>query len=102
MVSESRAADIPQTYHIDVASHQRLRQVAAFQQEGQQQQQDEVPDIQASSGDFPAPKLTHLVLVAGHAVYTGLDFAVANQESSWFLEPYQQVCASTCLFPVMR
>lgn len=45
----------------------------------------------APPGGFPAPELTHLVLVAGHAVYTGLDFAVANMESSWFLEEYQQV-----------
>lgn len=51
----------------------------------------------APAGGFPAPQLTHLVLVAGHAVYTGLDFAVANMESSWFLEPYQQVITSHVL-----
>jgi hypothetical protein len=51
----------------------------------------QLPPPQAPQGGFPAPELTHLVLVAGHAVYTGLDFAVANQESSWFLESYQQV-----------
>jgi hypothetical protein len=40
---------------------------------------------------FPAPNLQNLVLVAGHAVYTGVDFHLANREDSWFLEPYQQV-----------
>lgn len=40
---------------------------------------------------FPAPHLRNLVLVAGHAVYTGVDFHLAQRESSWFLEPYQQV-----------
>lgn len=54
----------------------------------------------APAGGFPAPELTHLILVAGHAVYTGLDFAVANKESSWFLEPYQQVSAWILLLVV--
>lgn len=52
---------------------------------------DQPTTAPAPAGGFPAPHLTHLVLVAGHAVYTGLDFAVANMESSWFLEAYQQV-----------
>lgn len=39
---------------------------------------------------FPAPQLQNLVLVAGHAVYTGIDFHLAAQEQSWFLEAYQQ------------
>jgi len=41
--------------------------------------------------DFPAAHLKNLVLVAGHAVYTGVDYHLANKESSWFLEEYQQV-----------
>ena len=40
---------------------------------------------------YPAAHLENLVLVAGHAVYTGLDFGLATQESSWFLESYQKV-----------
>lgn len=40
---------------------------------------------------LPAAALKNLVLVAGHAVYTGVDFTEAKLESSWFLEPYQQV-----------
>jgi len=39
---------------------------------------------------FPAPHLRNLVLVACHAVYTGVDFHLADRESSWFLEPYQR------------
>lgn len=44
-----------------------------------------------SVAQFPAAHLKNLVLVAGHAVYTGLDFSLAKQESSWFLESYQKV-----------
>eukprot|EP00878_Enallax_costatus_P025358 GHUV01027129.1.p1 GENE.GHUV01027129.1~~GHUV01027129.1.p1 ORF type:complete len:232 (+),score=67.51 GHUV01027129.1:983-1678(+) len=40
---------------------------------------------------YPAPSLHHLVLVAGHAVYTGVDYALATNESSWFLEEYQKI-----------
>ncbi|KAG2489727.1 hypothetical protein HYH03_011834 [Edaphochlamys debaryana] len=40
---------------------------------------------------IPAASLKNLVLVAGHAVYTGVDYAEANKESSWFLEEYQRV-----------
>ena len=40
---------------------------------------------------FPAAHLRNLVLVAGHAVYTSLDFSLATKESSWFLEEYQKV-----------
>ena len=40
---------------------------------------------------YPAAHLRNLVLVAGHAVYTGLDFSLATKESSWFLEEYQKV-----------
>lgn len=40
---------------------------------------------------LPAVPLRRLVLVAGHAVYTGIDYAEAAKESSWFLEAYQQV-----------
>lgn len=45
----------------------------------------------AAAATFPAPHLENLVLVAGHAVYTGVDFHLATREDSWFLEPYQQV-----------
>lgn len=44
----------------------------------------------APAGGYPAPHLQHLVLVAGHAVYTGVDYQLATKEASWFLEPYQQ------------
>jgi hypothetical protein len=50
-----------------------------------------VPPAEPPAGGYPAPTLQHLVLVAGHAVYTGVDFSLATKESSWFLEPYQQV-----------
>ncbi|KAJ9531084.1 hypothetical protein QJQ45_000880 [Haematococcus lacustris] len=30
-------------------------------------------------------------MVAGHAVYVGKDYSEASLESSWFLEPYQQL-----------
>lgn len=40
---------------------------------------------------IPATGLKNLVLVAGHAVYTGVDYAEAGKESSWFLEDYQKV-----------
>lgn len=39
----------------------------------------------------PARHLRNLVLVAGHAVYVGLDFLQAQSEASWFLEDYQKV-----------
>jgi hypothetical protein len=41
--------------------------------------------------ELPAAGLRNLVLVAGHAVFTGVDFHAADQESSWFLEEYQQI-----------
>ncbi|GFR46772.1 hypothetical protein Agub_g8400 [Astrephomene gubernaculifera] len=40
---------------------------------------------------IPAATLKNLVLVAGHAVYTGVDYSEASKESSWFLEEYQKV-----------
>lgn len=40
---------------------------------------------------IPAAVLKNLILVAGHAVYTGVDYSEANKESSWFLEEYQKV-----------
>ena len=46
---------------------------------------------------YPAAHLLNLVLVAGHAVYTGLDFSLATQESSWFLESYQKVSGERLL-----
>ncbi|GFH17244.1 uncharacterized protein HaLaN_13834 [Haematococcus lacustris] len=48
----------------------------------------------------PAPQLVLCCLkpvpyqhleVAGHAVYVGKDYSEASLESSWFLEPYQQL-----------
>ncbi|KAG1666294.1 hypothetical protein FOA52_004775 [Chlamydomonas sp. UWO 241] len=41
--------------------------------------------------ELPAAGLRNLILVAGHAVYTGFDFHEAAKESSWFLESYQQI-----------
>ncbi|GAX80190.1 hypothetical protein CEUSTIGMA_g7628.t1 [Chlamydomonas eustigma] len=52
----------------------------------------------SSIAQFPAAHLKNLVLVAGHAVYTGLDFSLAKQESSWFLEPYQKVAGEAQSF----
>ncbi|KAJ9531692.1 hypothetical protein QJQ45_021837 [Haematococcus lacustris] len=40
---------------------------------------------------LPAARLKNLILVAGHAVYVGKDYSEASLESSWFLEPYQQL-----------
>ncbi|PNW87273.1 hypothetical protein CHLRE_02g116000v5 [Chlamydomonas reinhardtii] len=40
---------------------------------------------------IPAASLKNLVLVAGHAVYTGVDYSEANKEASWFLKEYQKV-----------
>eukprot|EP00798_Chlamydomonas_sp_ICE-L_P021624 gene21624-28627_t len=39
----------------------------------------------------PASHLRKLVLVAGHAVFVGLNYAESNQENVWFLEEYQKV-----------
>ncbi|PNG99958.1 hypothetical protein TSOC_014252 [Tetrabaena socialis] len=48
--------------------------------------------LEAEARSFiPAATLKNLVLVAGHAVYTGVDYAEASKESSWFLEEYQKV-----------
>jgi len=52
----------------------------------------------AAPTTFPAPHLENLVLVAGHAVYTGVDFHLAAREDSWFLEPYQQVAGEAQSF----
>lgn len=49
------------------------------------------PPAAAVAASYPAPQLQHLVLVAGHAVYTGVDYALATKESSWYLEDYQKV-----------
>jgi hypothetical protein len=59
-----------------------------------------VPPAEPPAGGYPAPTLQHLVLVAGHAVYTGVDYALAAKESSWFLEPYQQVRRSENTAPL--
>ena len=48
-------------------------------------------DREPSGALVPAAPLKNLVLVAGHAVYTGIDYAEAAKESSWFLEEYQKV-----------
>jgi len=45
----------------------------------------------ATAVPLPASYLRNLVLVAGHAVYVGVDFHEATKESSWFLEDYQKV-----------
>lgn len=46
---------------------------------------------EAAAEDLPASHLKNLVLVAGHAVYVGLNYGDAKNESSWFLEDYQKV-----------
>lgn len=40
---------------------------------------------------LPASRLRNLVLVAGHAVYVGSNYAEARVPQSWFLEEYQRV-----------
>lgn len=40
---------------------------------------------------LPASRLRNLVLVAGHAVYVGSNYAEARVQQSWFLEEYQRV-----------
>ncbi|MEW5298860.1 MAG: hypothetical protein WDW36_001937 [Sanguina aurantia] len=40
---------------------------------------------------LPAARLRNLVLVAGHAVYVGSNYAEARVQQSWFLEEYQRV-----------
>jgi hypothetical protein len=52
------------------------------------------PDIEAQEQELFSParlSFNHLVMVAGHSVYTGRNFADAKQNSNWFLVPYQQV-----------
>uniref|UniRef100_A0A803MY47 Uncharacterized protein n=1 Tax=Chenopodium quinoa TaxID=63459 RepID=A0A803MY47_CHEQI len=38
---------------------------------------------------YPLPKLTNLVMVAGHSVYTSSNCGKVDNEKSWFLESYQ-------------
>lgn len=46
---------------------------------------------------LPAARLRNLVLVAGHAVYVGSNYAEARVQDSWFLEEYQRVPGERCL-----
>lgn len=39
---------------------------------------------------YPLPKLSNLVMVAGHSIYTSNKCGKFNGEDSWFLEPYQK------------
>ncbi|EFJ08352.1 hypothetical protein SELMODRAFT_131690 [Selaginella moellendorffii] len=48
--------------------------------------------------NHPFAGLTSLVMVAGHAVYTSRICAKANEESSWFLEPYQRNSGQAATF----
>ena len=38
-----------------------------------------------------ARQLTHMVMVAGHSVYTGADYAQAANNDNWYLMDYQKV-----------
>lgn len=44
---------------------------------------------------FPVSNLSTLILVAGHSVYTGLDYHDAQGSSSWYLLDYQK---EVCIF----
>jgi hypothetical protein len=37
-----------------------------------------------------SPNFTHLIIVAGHAIWTGIDPEKKEDESEWALEPYQR------------
>lgn len=37
-----------------------------------------------------SPATSHLIVVAGHAVYTALDFTRPTADESWFLQPFQR------------
>ena len=39
----------------------------------------------------PLPHLTHLVVVAAHAVFTGFDFTQSEDPANWYLLDYQRV-----------
>lgn len=52
-----------------------------------------VLEQQLAAGAHPHPQLaalTDLVVVTGHAVFTGTDFSKAQDADSWYLEEYQQ------------
>ena len=52
-----------------------------------------VLELELSAGSHPHPRLsalTDLIIVPGHAVFTGTDFSRAQDADSWFLEEYQQ------------
>jgi hypothetical protein len=51
------------------------------------------PNREQDAADFSYSrrKLTHMIMVAGHSVYTGTDFTQAKDNSNWFLVPYQQI-----------
>ncbi|WFD30582.1 hypothetical protein MSPP1_001603 [Malassezia sp. CBS 17886] len=65
----------------------------------------ELPGMEPQEAMFPAPTvnlrmslpplrdampLSHLIVVAGHAVWTGSDAVSANNDSAWVLEDYQR------------
>mmetsp|Transcript_2434 Transcript_2434/g.6123 ORF Transcript_2434/g.6123 Transcript_2434/m.6123 type:complete len:262 (-) Transcript_2434:245-1030(-) len=52
--------------------------------------QDEDERLQPSVR-HPFPQLRNLVVVAGHSVFVGSNFADAMAPENWYLEPYQQV-----------
>lgn len=45
----------------------------------------------AKSTQPPFPELTHMVLVACHAVFVGADYTKTNQTDNWVLLPYQKL-----------
>lgn len=47
-------------------------------------------DVSLESDSYPYMNLHNLVMVAGHSVYTSNSCAKFEDESSWFLEPYQK------------
>ena len=49
-----------------------------------------IPGGSTGPETFPFPDARDLVVVCGHAVFVGSDYARADDEASWFLEDYQK------------
>ncbi|KAM7253001.1 hypothetical protein ACFE04_025619 [Oxalis oulophora] len=47
---------------------------------------------------YPFAKLTNLVMVAGHSIYTSSSCGNVDKEDSWFLEPYQKNAGQAATF----
>ncbi|GAA5867819.1 hypothetical protein JCM3774_005867 [Rhodotorula dairenensis] len=54
------------------------------------QQQNKVPDSVLATIPAPASPLRHLVMVPGHAVWSGSDASLASRDRDWILEPMQK------------